>query len=126
VFQWAASRRESFDVAGLEDGACREVVSAPHVRTQRLQPPSSSAPLSGGGPSAVRHERPPASAALFADGQMTQTESSHASLLLAVDHQRPGRRSTDHPTCSLQFARCQNKVSERQKRYAGNHSDIAF
>lgn len=113
VFQWAASRRESFDVAGLEDGACREVVSAPHVR---LQPPGSSAPLSGGGPSAVRHERPPASAALFADGQMTQTESSHARLLLAVDHQRPERRRTHHPTCSLQFARCQNKVSERRKR----------
>lgn len=106
MFQRAASRRESFDVAGLEDGACREVVSAPHVRTERLQqrqlPPGSSAPLSGGGPSAVRHERPPpASAALFADGQMTQTESSHARLLLAVDHQRPQRRRTDHATCSL-------------------------
>jgi hypothetical protein len=90
---------------------------------QQRQPPGSSAPLSGGGPSAVRHERPPASAALFADGQMTQTESSHARLLLAVDHQRPERRRADHPTCSLQFARCQNKVSERQKRYDGNHSD---
>jgi hypothetical protein len=116
VFQQrAASRRESFDVAGLEDGACREVVSAPHVRTERLQPAAGgSAPLSGGGgPSAVRHERPPASAALFADGQMTQTaESSHARLLLAVDHRRPERRRARHPTCSLQFARCQNKVSE--------------